>query len=201
MSFFKFPLFIFLILSFFIFSAEKTESIDCENDYFETTKPKYAETEQERVQRLEKELEQALSQFDECLEDTSNAAGGGGSSSNSSNSSSESVSGLEQSSANTESTESSTIAGEEITQKEDSGSKKDFLPEAANGNEKGKEEKETSRNLRMGSIPKDIPIESDDDIVARQLRQLAMAEKDPVKKEQYWDKYREYKGIKKEKNK
>jgi|TARA_B100001971_G_scaffold140686_1_gene129983 hypothetical protein len=42
-------------------------------------------------------------------------------------------------------------------------------------------------------VPDDIPDGQDDDIVARQLRELAMAEKDPVLREKYWEEYRRYK--------
>lgn len=43
--------------------------------------------------------------------------------------------------------------------------------------------------------PKDIPSGSDDDVVARQLREAAMREPDPAVREKLWDEYRKYKGI------
>ncbi len=45
------------------------------------------------------------------------------------------------------------------------------------------------------SVPDDIPDARDDDIIARQLREAAMAETDPELKEKLWDEYRRYKGI------
>lgn len=42
-------------------------------------------------------------------------------------------------------------------------------------------------------IPGDIPDGSDDDIVARQIREAAMAEADPELREALWDEYRKYK--------
>ena len=36
---------------------------------------------------------------------------------------------------------------------------------------------------------------SDDDVVARQLREAAMREPDPAIREKLWDEYRKYKGI------
>ena len=42
-------------------------------------------------------------------------------------------------------------------------------------------------------IPDDIPDGQDDDVVARQLRELAMAEKDPELREKYWEEYKRYK--------
>jgi hypothetical protein len=41
--------------------------------------------------------------------------------------------------------------------------------------------------------PADIPDGSDDDVVARQLREAAEKETDPVLKEKLWDEYRKYK--------
>jgi hypothetical protein len=43
--------------------------------------------------------------------------------------------------------------------------------------------------------PADIPDGTDDDVVARQLREAAMREPDPKLREKLWDEYRKYKGI------
>lgn len=43
--------------------------------------------------------------------------------------------------------------------------------------------------------PDDIPSGRDDDVVARQLREAAMAEPDPELREALWDEYRNYTGI------
>ncbi len=43
-------------------------------------------------------------------------------------------------------------------------------------------------------IPKDIPDARDDDVVARQLREAAMQETDPVLREKLWEEYRRYKS-------
>jgi hypothetical protein len=42
-------------------------------------------------------------------------------------------------------------------------------------------------------IPPDIGSAQDDDIIARQLREAAMKERDPVLREKLWDEYRKYK--------
>jgi hypothetical protein len=42
--------------------------------------------------------------------------------------------------------------------------------------------------------PDDIPILVDDDIIARQLREAALAEDDPVLRERLWEEYRKYSG-------
>ena len=43
--------------------------------------------------------------------------------------------------------------------------------------------------------PDDIPITVDDDIIARQLREAALAEDDPKLRERLWEEYRKYKGL------
>lgn len=40
----------------------------------------------------------------------------------------------------------------------------------------------------------DLPDAKDDDIIARQLREAAMAEPDPELRERLWEEYRRYKG-------
>jgi hypothetical protein len=45
-----------------------------------------------------------------------------------------------------------------------------------------------------GAVPPDVGDGSDDDIVARQLREAAIAEEDPALKEKLWDEYRRYKA-------
>jgi len=43
--------------------------------------------------------------------------------------------------------------------------------------------------------PEDIPILVDDDIIARQLREAALAEDDPALRDRLWEEYRKYSGI------
>jgi hypothetical protein len=51
----------------------------------------------------------------------------------------------------------------------------------------------SNADTRVAEIPADIPDGSDDDIVARQLREAAMKETDPKLREKLWDEYRKYK--------
>ena len=43
-------------------------------------------------------------------------------------------------------------------------------------------------------VPEDIPSPQGDDIVAKQLREAAIAETDPDLKEKLWDEYKKYKA-------
>lgn len=49
------------------------------------------------------------------------------------------------------------------------------------------------RGQGHGPVPPDLVDGSDDDIVARQIREAAMQETDPVLREKLWDEYRKYK--------
>jgi len=46
----------------------------------------------------------------------------------------------------------------------------------------------------VAALPADIPDAKDDDVVARQLREAAMAESDPELRQALWDDYRRYKS-------
>jgi hypothetical protein len=50
-----------------------------------------------------------------------------------------------------------------------------------------------SSSSGAGPIPEDVSDGSDDDVVARQLREAAMSEEDPELREKLWDEYRAYK--------
>lgn len=49
---------------------------------------------------------------------------------------------------------------------------------------------------KVAEIPPDIPDGSDDDVVARQIREAAMRETDPKLRKKLWDEYRKYKKLK-----
>jgi hypothetical protein len=172
--------FLILLISLNNFSEEENVSlsaIDCDNTEFRSTEPIYAETEEEKIRRLEKELEQALAQFDNCIIEESKSSeesGGGAAASASTTASGEN---------NSESSAESSIASSTSA--------------VSDGDLNLEESNSRQLSSSNGSIPQDIPLKEDDDIVAKQLRELAMAEEDQNLREQLWDKYREYKGIKK----
>jgi hypothetical protein len=59
------------------------------------------------------------------------------------------------------------------------------------GGGKGREG-EYTHTAATNTPPPDIPDGSDDDVVARQIREAAMKEKDPELREKLWDEYRKY---------
>ena len=179
----RFSLYFFIILiSLNNFSEEDNVSlsaIDCDNTEFESTEPIYAETEEEKIRRLEKELEQALAQFDNCIVEESKSlkeSGGGGAAAASA---------------------STTASGENESENLKESSSTPSTSIISDGDINLEEPNSRQLSSSNGSIPKDVALINDDDIVATQLRELAMSEEDPNLRDQLWDKYREYKGIKK----
>lgn len=71
----------------------------------------------------------------------------------------------------------------------------EYEPVAHAGGATGRRDAPAAGNAAVYSPPDDIPSGDDDDVVARQLRELAMSEPDPVVRERLWDEYRKYKGI------
>lgn len=74
-------------------------------------------------------------------------------------------------------------------------------PDAAAGGADGApestEEGRGDENAQAANIPDDIPLEGNaEDQVARQIREAAMAEKDPAIRDALWDEYRKHQGIK-----
>ncbi len=65
-------------------------------------------------------------------------------------------------------------------------------PHSASGAVKGAEADDAEKQEKR--VPPDIPDGRDDDIVARQLREAATNEDDPVLREKLWDEYRKYKS-------
>lgn len=58
---------------------------------------------------------------------------------------------------------------------------------------KEREEGSEDRGTHSTPPPADIPGGDDDDVVARQLREAAQKERDPVLRDKLWDEYRKYK--------
>ncbi|GLS27675.1 hypothetical protein [Marinibactrum halimedae] len=63
-------------------------------------------------------------------------------------------------------------------------------PEGPGDNRQG----EYNHQGGQSAPPADIPDGSDDDVVARQIREAAMKETDPVLREKLWEEYRKYKN-------
>ena len=175
-------IYFFILFSLLYFYSNDSYSSDlsieeCNSSNITNDEPNYAETEDERIIRMDQQLEALLNSFEECVAATDASFSETKSQSNNSSSSSASNSATGNETIPNKKEETANIASVE-------GDTDNINP--LNNIVQGDN----------GSIPKDIPDIASDDTTARQLRAVAENEKDPLLKEVYWDAYREYKGIK-----
>ena len=166
------------------------------------------ETPEEKREGLDRELDSSLSEFDalilreqEILEqrrEAAAAAGGGGGAGKA-----EAGGGAEGEGGDEGESEHEGDGEDEQTETAADGT--GGSPDEPTGETVGSEEgdpsgsEEDSSEVSNGRVPPDVGDGSDDDIVARQLREAAMKEEDPELREKLWDEYRAYKfGQKKE---
>jgi hypothetical protein len=83
-------------------------------------------------------------------------------------------------------------SGSEDAEKNNGDAYSESGPEAGN-NTVASSNSGMNTNRGGARVPSDIPNGSDDDIVARQIREAAMKEQDPVLREKLWEEYRKYK--------
>ena len=173
-----FPL--YLISAFFILATgsvfSKSLDQECENSDLNYKENDFL-TDREQVQEMDDALLESLNRFEECLRKKS-AARKNKSDNNIKNSSDDS---------------------EKLR-----GNKFSVIQEKANTdyeiNQNNSENNITSsideNNLGTnGKIPEDIPINNNDDVLARQIKNAALKEKDPERKKKIWNQYRKYKNL------
>tara|TARA_B100000029_G_C17562842_1_gene954011 strand:- start:829 stop:1395 length:567 start_codon:yes stop_codon:yes gene_type:complete len=176
---------------FFVFISQgniilANENIDCEEIRIDIDKPSYALTEEEKIQILDMELINTLNRFDECMENK-NKSKQASSQENSSSASSSSSSSASRTSYGENSEPSDETENLNTTASINSQNMDGSSIQASNNQ---------SSVSKGGSISQgDMESNDDDDIVAKQLREAAMAEADPEIKELLWERYRAYKGI------
>ena len=177
--------FVFLSLIFGLIFSTHVESSDfivdeCDTSDLKSSEPIYAETEEERLIRMDQDFIELLNQFEECVEATN-------SSFSSSNSQSSSTNAASNSSASNTASGNETIPDQKEKTSENS---------SVNETEKNSDLPDNIVQGDNGSTPKDIPDIATDDTTAKQLRAEAEGTNDPELKALYWDAYRQYKGIK-----
>lgn len=175
----------------------------------ETERPSKVETADERKQALEGELDQSLTEFDGYLlreqkllderRQTHAASGGGGEGEGEGDGvgAGSENGGLEGEEDGEAGADSGAIASRRSRSRAGGSGNSDDDPEmepSSDGAPVGGSEMSDQDN---GRVPPDVGDGDDDDIVARQLREAAMQEEDPVLREKLWDEYRSYKGIEK----
>lgn len=161
-----------------------------------------AETAEEKVARLERELQGDLDRFEDCIQEDSrfdSGSSGGGEGGGSGGGpggtgmaaagayGAESV--VEQAQQDAEAMSATQASASEVNASE--------VDESAEGSPTTRAEN-SRQGLPGGSqenVPEDIPPGEDDDVVAAQLREAAMAAHNEEMAKDLWNEYRKYKGL------
>lgn len=179
------------VLAVLLLPAVAYAAVECDfNDLKPSSAPAY-ETPGERVARLEQELQDRLSQFEQCVQSNQSAASASSSSAGAGSQASSSLAGSEpvQIPLPTNSAE-----GESTAEGEGSDEESATAEGLASAETTGTGEAQPSRegaDFGGPSIPSDIPPGTDDNILAAQLREAAQASGS----EALWNEYRRYKGL------
>ena len=163
-------------------------------------------TREERIALLDRALLQSLNNFDPCQAGVGSAADGGAAGSGAGGGAADGVQGTEGSAGESGAESVTGSASESVPAGDIQGDLADPQPpqvpqDAPAG---GKEETTVAGKIdpnapasvgANGKPPADIPPAENDDIIAKQFRQAAEEETDPVAKAKLWNEYRRYKNL------
>lgn len=168
------------ISAFFILAISSvfSKSLDLECENFDVN---YKEndflTEREQVQEMDNALLESLHKFEECIRKKSTAR-----KNISNNSITNSLNGSE------------TLRGNKFIDVLEKGNSDYEINQ--NNSESDIASSINEDNVGTnGKIPEDIPIENNDDVFARQIKNAALKEKDPERQKKIWNQYRKYKNL------
>tara|TARA_B100001027_G_C16175323_1_gene288924 strand:+ start:56 stop:604 length:549 start_codon:yes stop_codon:yes gene_type:complete len=165
---------LFILAISFVFSKSLVQ--ECEN-FDVNYKDNNFLTDREQVQEMDDALLESLNRFEECIRKKSTAR------------KNISDNGIKNSSNGSEK-----LRGEKFND----------MQETTNSyNEINQKNSENSINSSLnennvgtnGKIPEDIPIDNNDDVFARQIKNAALKEKDPERQKKIWNQYRKYKNL------
>ena len=162
------------------------------------------ETDEERLSKLDRQLDDALSEFDDMLlreqeelasrQSSTGGGGGGGGGGDASQSGSEGESGSgEAGGPSAQEQAKGTETGESASAEQSAESATSGAERVASTSTSGPVGSSSERNT-SGTVPPGIPDGRDDDVVARQLREAAENEPDPTLRAKLWEEYRKYKN-------
>lgn len=174
---FLFPHFIYAFFTLgIIFSFAKSLGEECENFDINYKENDFL-TNREQVQEMDAALLESLDRFEECINKKSTSR---------KNNSKNFI-------------KNSSNGSEELR-----GNKFGEIQETANTDYKKTQNNSETNITRSfnennvesnGKIPEDIPIDNNDDILAQQIKNAALKEKDPEKQKKIWNEYRKYKNL------
>ncbi len=193
---------IFLILSLFMTNLIATENSknSCENLSVDYEENEFL-TQREQLDLMDSALLKSIENFDECIANTNKKT------------KSNSIKAVDNNNVreSKNARESNEVRGTSInnSQYKDDGFEQSFSAdiEESMKSESVNQESVSNDNLIMsnevsevsgsnGKIPDDIPLDDNDDVLARQIKNAALNEADPEKQKKLWNEYRKYKNLK-----
>lgn len=167
----------------------------CDVEDIEIEAPAGVETPAERVARLERALNASLNRHDECLQNLSASTAGGNAGAGGSVASG-SATGTGTGTGSTSASEADAQAGlPDSSEGQTDVATIDREPQDISDLQDRTGPLNAGAALDNGAIPKDIPPGDDDDVVAQQIREAALAESDPEVRARLWNDYRRYTGL------
>ena len=187
---------IFLILSLFKTNLIATENStnSCENLSVDYEENEFL-TQREQLDLMDTALLMSIENFDECIADKSKKI------------KNNSIKAVDDNNAR----DSNEVRGTSINnaQYKNDGFEQSFSADIEESFKPESENQESASNNNLimsnevsevsgsnGKIPDDIPLDDNDDVLARQIKNAALNEADPEKQKKLWDEYRKYKNLK-----
>ena len=181
----------FLLINLFLIDEVQSNSKESECDDLSVN---YEEdqflTKREQIEMMDEALIASLDKFESCIKSQSNLINNDNSNPSSSTSfESQELSG-----------NASSTGSEELSENMDSDTNSSELDESqlSYENESNNDIQSTGKNENFGSngkLPEDIPQDDNDDVLAKQIKNAALKEKNPEKREKIWNEYRKYKNL------
>ena len=193
---------IFLILSLFKTNLIATENStnSCENLSVDYEENEFL-TQREQLDLMDTALLKSIENFDECIANKNKKTKSNSIKAVDNNNARESKKARESNEIRGTSINTSQYKNDGFEQSFSADIEESFKPESVN------QESASNDNLIMsnevsevsgsnGKIPDDIPLDDNDDVLARQIKNAALNEADPEKQKKLWDEYRKYKNLK-----
>ena len=199
---------IFLILSLFKTNLIATENStnSCENLSVDYEENEFL-TQREQLDLMDTALLKSIENFDECIANKNKKTKSNSikavdnNNARESNNTRESNNARESNEVRGTSINNSQYKDDDFEQSFSADIEESYKPESLN------QESVSNDNLIMsnevsevsgsnGKIPDDIPLDDNDDVLARQIKNAALNEADPEKQKKLWDEYRKYKNLK-----
>ena len=187
---------IFLILSLFKTNLIATENStnSCENLSVDYEENEFL-TQREQLDLMDSALLKSIENFDECIANKNKKT------KNNSIKAVDNNNARESNELRGASINNSQYKDDDFEQSFSADIEESYKPESVNQESASNDNSIISNELSEvsgsnGKIPDDIPLDDNDDVLARQIKNAALNETDPEKQKKLWDEYRKYKNLK-----